>query len=267
MYDIQSLKTKLESLGVQPNKKLGQNFLINTEISERIFQRTQRLEPSHIVEVGPGIGALTEFTIQSKIPTTLIELDRTFAKYWQEKQQNVICEDALNLNWADLKLPNKTVLMSNLPYQISSTLLIDRSLEYCGIDAMVLMFQKEVGQRIMATKNTKEYGFLTVIAQTFWTVDKLFDVGPKDFYPSPQVASRVLVFKRRDPQIEDPELFLKFVKQCFQFRRKLMIRNISSKEDFAQNEKKIVAMGFSAKVRAEDISPEEYVMLHKGLKS
>lgn len=261
MYDIQQVKAKLDELGVRANKKLGQNFLINTEICGRICEQVKNLNPKEIVEIGPGLGALTLLLRSSGIPLKLIELDQTFFQYWKDQNLNVVCADAILLNWGDLSLQPGTMLVSNLPFQISSTLLIDRSIEYCGIDYMILMFQKEVGQRIIAKKNTKDYGLLSVIAQTFWILDKLFDVGPKDFYPPPQVASRVIKFKRKGPGLQNPVQFLNFVKIAFQHRRKFLIKNIVNFKN-VDFEKTFSKLDFSTKARAEDLSPEEFVLLY-----
>ena len=158
MYDIHSLKQKLEQLGIHPNKKLGQNFLINSEMCERIVESIKKYSASEIIEVGPGLGALTEqlieYATENKIQLTLIELDQTFSKYWMEqgKSRNikVVTADALSLDWSELKLKPNSVLISNLPFQIAASLLIELSIQPCGVAYMVLMFQKEVGQRIAA---------------------------------------------------------------------------------------------------------------------
>jgi 16S rRNA (adenine1518-N6/adenine1519-N6)-dimethyltransferase len=206
-FDVQSLLQKLSEMGVRPNKKLGQNFLINKSVCERIVAEVFKKNPSHIVEVGPGLGALTDLVLEKDIPVTLIELDRSFAEYWQTSKAKVIHKDALQLDWSTLALPEKTLFLSNLPYQISSSLVIERSIDPQNIDRMVLMFQKEVGQRLLAAPQTEDYGLLTVVAQAFWRVQQLMDVGAKDFYPPPQVASRVLIFDWKSAEIPNPKSF------------------------------------------------------------
>jgi len=269
-YDIQSLLQKLSEIGVRPNKKLGQNFLINKDVCERIVERALKFNPSHIVEVGPGLGALTEIIIEKNIPLTLIELDRSFVEHWQTRladnsTQKVFHADALQLDWSILNLPEKSLLLSNLPYQISSSLVIERSIYPMNISAMVLMFQKEVGQRMVAKPKTDDYGMLTVIAQAFWKIENMMDVGSKDYYPPPQVASRVLAFVRKNADIPEPKKFLSFVKAAFSQRRKFLVSNLSSVKDKTLLLEKFAALQISDKARAEDLTVAQFIELYKSM--
>ncbi len=263
-YDIQSLKEKLNLLDVRPNKKLGQNFLINQSVCEKIVNAALQFGPKKIIEVGPGLGALTELLQDYKNQMTLIELDRSFAQYWVEKGFEVLNEDALKLDWTDL-VGEGVGLISNLPYQISSSLVIDRSIDKNSIDFMVLMFQKEVAQRLQAKPKTEDYGLLTVIAQVFWDVEFLMEVGPKDFYPPPSIASRVLVFKNKKTKIENPKRFLNFVKEAFKQRRKLMVSNIGGIVDKEKSKASLVRMGFTEMARSEELSPQDFIKLYEDI--
>jgi 16S rRNA (adenine1518-N6/adenine1519-N6)-dimethyltransferase len=234
---------RLQELGEGPKRSLGQNFLISDQVVDRILFAVRSEPFSALIEVGPGLGAITEDLLNCtgtlNRSLTLIELDRRFAQYWRERAsqtggpKEVIEADALQVDWSQLKLPEQTLFVSNLPYQISSSLVIERCLAPAGISRMILMFQKEVAQRIAARAATKEYGLLTVIAQTFWETQTVCDAGPRDFYPPPNVASRVLQFRRREvPWIEagqgTAEGFLSFVKAAYSHRRKLLLRNLES---------------------------------------
>jgi 16S rRNA (adenine1518-N6/adenine1519-N6)-dimethyltransferase len=207
------------------------------------------------------LGALTELLQDYKNQMTLVELDRSFANYWIEKGFQVRHEDALKLDWSDL-IGKGSGLISNLPYQISSSLVIDRSIDLNPLDFMVLMFQKEVAQRLQAKPKSEDYGLLTVIAQVFWDVEFLMEVGPKDFYPPPSIASRVLVFKNKNIKIENPKKFLMFVKEAFKQRRKLMVSNIGGIVDKEKSKAALVQMGFSEMARSEELSPQDFVKLY-----
>lgn len=263
-YDIQSLKDKLMQLGVYPNKKLGQNFLINKNVCQKIIDVVLNQGADNFIEVGPGLGALTDLMSDQKEKLTLIELDRSFAEYWTQKNYQVIQKDALQIDWSEL-LKNKTVLVSNLPYQISSSLVIDRSLDKNQLSAMILMFQKEVGQRLIAKPKTADYGLLSVMAQVFWTVEFVMEVGPKDFYPAPSIASRVLLFKKKEASLENPKKFLSFVKEAFKQRRKLLVSNIGGLVEKEKSRQALVSMGFTELARPEELSPEQFVEFYKGL--
>jgi 16S rRNA (adenine1518-N6/adenine1519-N6)-dimethyltransferase len=254
----------LDELGVKPSKALGQNFLVNDSIIEKIHKKVERYQPPHIIEVGPGLGALTN-TFLEKEKITLIELDKSFAQYWRERGLRIINEDALKTDWQTLNLPEGSCLVSNLPYQISASLVIDRSIEPHGIWSMVLMFQKEVAERIQAPRKDSEYGLLSVISQTFWEIDRVCDAGPKDFYPVPNVGSRVLSFSRRPENSIQKQGFLEFVKIAFSQRRKLLGKNLKKRFDEDLLFEEFSNLSLDLKVRPQDLSPEEYVNLYRSL--
>lgn len=263
---MQTVLERLRELGIRPNKKLGQNFLVNVDVCKRIVDAAVKENPSKLIEVGPGLGALTEFLVDDKAPLTLIELDRTFVEYWQNRNINVLHQDALKLDWATLENPENTCLVSNLPYQISSSLVIDRSVEPFNVSRMVLMFQKEVGQRMIAKHKTEDYGLLTVIAQAFWKISLLMDVGPKDFYPAPQVASRVLVFERLNPDIAVPQKFLTMVKAAFAQRRKFMVSNLGQVHPKDKVNAALAKLNIKETVRAEELTVQQFIDLYNELK-
>lgn len=279
---------RLEELGQGgPKRSLGQNFLISDRVVEKIIFAVKSEPCSEMIEVGPGLGAITEDLLQLGKKLTVVELDRRFADYWRERSSGsgaparVVETDALQLDWRELHLPEKSLFVSNLPYQISSSLVIERCLEPAGITRMILMFQKEVAQRLSARAGTKEYGLLTVIAQTFWETQTVCDAGPRDFYPPPNVASRVLQFRiRRVGWIASgegtAEGFLEFVKAAYSHRRKLLIRNLEGtsaailgggdREMLPALEKIFLRMGLLATARAEELDPEAMVRLYLEVK-
>lgn len=270
---------RLRELGAEPKRSLGQNFLISDYVVERIVSTVKSQPFQEMVEVGPGLGALTEDLLSLGEPITLIELDRKFAEFWRQRAENAAFQvrvmegDALRINWKDLALPQGSLFVSNLPYQISSSLVIERSLEPAGLTRMILMFQKEVAQRITARVRTKDYGFLTVIAQTFWETSTVCDAGPNDFFPPPNVASRVLEFRRRDLDwirsgAGTAQGFLAFAKAGFSQRRKLLIRNLQGfylgrgKDVLPRLNELFSKQGISGTARAEELDPNAFVRLY-----
>ncbi|CAN5545843.1 16S rRNA (adenine(1518)-N(6)/adenine(1519)-N(6))-dimethyltransferaseRsmA [soil metagenome] len=283
------LLEKIRETGQDPKRSLGQNFLISDNVIDRILSFATGEKPSAMVEIGPGLGALTEglveYTKANKIPFEVIELDRAFAENWRASGLKVTEHDALQIDWLGLGLPAGSRLVSNLPYQISSSLVVDRSIEPAGLTSMVLMFQKEVARRIAARPGSEDYGLLTVIAQNGWTIDTVCDASGQDFFPPPRVTSRVLRFRRRPdaPAPDEFKDFLKFAKQAYAHRRKLMASNLSGLNwskpkaasegkqgnaplERARLEAEIEGMGFTKTARAEEFTAEQLLELSRRLR-
>lgn len=262
------LQQALEILGVTAKKSLGQNFLVSDVVISRIIDQVKEFKPEALIEVGPGPGALTYFLKQMNVPLKLIELDHAIAGYWREQGLPVLEADALQVDWQQFYSDKKLVFVSNLPYQISASIVIDRSLENSGIEHMVLMFQKEVAQRIRGQARDEHYGLLSVIAQTFWKISMVTEAGARDFSPPPKVQSRVLALTRKATQVTNRAAFLTFVKNAFAQRRKLLKKNLAgllSQKKLTEEQLIgwLAEMGFKETVRAEELSPDQFVNLYK----
>lgn len=247
-------------------KSLGQHFLISDGVINKILAAVDDEKPKMLIEIGPGYGALTDLLSAKYKNLTLIELDSNLAEFWRVKNFNVIEADALRMDW---KFSVGHLLVSNLPYQISSTLVIDRSLDSILLQAMILMFQKEVAQRIKAQQQTEHYGMLSVIAQEFWTITIICDAGSREFKPAPKVSSRVLKFVPRNSNIADKKLYLGFIKTCFQQRRRVLSTNINSLDarfDKSKLSQWLVENKKNQKIRAEELSPVELNELYNYLR-
>lgn len=257
-------KSRLQQLKSDPKRSLGQNFLVNGEVVAKIIEAVDEIKPAAIVEVGPGLGSLTDEVLALKLPLQLIELDQEFANFWRSQGVEVHEGDALKFDWTSLKLPAKTVLLSNLPYQISTHIVVDRTLGPAAIQSMVLMFQKEVAERLMAKPRTGDYGVLSVLSQSHWQIEKVVEAGPKSFFPPPKVASQVLKFRRLPSPVAPHEgRFLSFLKVAFAHRRKLLAKNLLA---WNQLKSDLVAaaltdLQIAPKARAEELSVEQFVKL------
>ncbi|MEZ0390868.1 MAG: 16S rRNA (adenine(1518)-N(6)/adenine(1519)-N(6))-dimethyltransferase RsmA [Pseudobdellovibrionaceae bacterium] len=256
------LQLTLAELGIEPKKSLGQNFLISDLVIKKIIQAARETTPGFLIEIGPGPGALTNHLRSLTENFQLIELDHKISDYWRKQGMNLIEADALQMDWSDLlKKERPLVLVSNLPYQISSSLVIERSLDENPLDRMILMFQKEVAQRLRARQQDELYGMLSVVAQSFWKMETLADVSPRDFFPPPKVASRVLTFEKKESPVSNKKRYLKFVKAAFLHPRKLMASNLE--EGFSiSKEKTMEALKkrqLSEKARAGQLSVQQFV--------
>lgn len=256
------LQKTLSELGIEPKKSLGQNFLISDHVIEKIIRAARATEPGFLIEIGPGPGALTHHLREITSNYQLIELDSKISEYWRSQGLKLLEADALQVDWTPFLAERKPrTLVSNLPYQISSSLVIDRCLDPEPLDFMILMFQKEVAQRMRAQKGDELYGMLSVVAQSFWKMGTLTEAGPGDFFPPPKVASRVLTFEKKTSPVDDKKKFFKFVKAAFLHPRKLMASNLqeglSIPKEKAVDVLKTLKLG--EKARAGELSVQQFV--------
>jgi 16S rRNA (adenine1518-N6/adenine1519-N6)-dimethyltransferase len=209
-------------------KSLGQHFLKDERVCERILSAVQNENPIRLVEVGPGGGALTKFLLTLKeVDFRAIEVDREKVDYllnqYPSLKDKLLHESILE---ATLPFTDTFVLVGNFPYNISSQIVF-RILDWKEhVTSVIGMFQKEVAQRIVAKEGSKTYGILSVLVQAYYEAFYLFDVAQQAFVPPPQVMSGVLLLKKRIdiPDMKSERLFFLLVKTAFNQRRK-MLRN------------------------------------------
>jgi len=240
-------------------KSLGQHFLIDKTVCEKIRAVLLEQPIEQLVEVGPGAGALTEFIY--KIPTKsykAIELDTEKVQYllhaYPDLSGKLINEDFLE---TAIPFEGSFVLVGNFPYNIS-TQIVFKVLDWKSqVPMMVGMFQKEVAERIAAKPHSKAYGILSVLAQAFYDVTYLFDVPPAAFNPPPKVDSGVIMFKRKEefPAMASEKSFYHIVKMAFGQRRKMLRNPLKPYFTAAQLEDPIFTK------RAENLSFEDYAAL------
>ena len=240
-------------------KSLGQHFLTDKTVCERILAQLQEMPMERLVEVGPGAGALTEFIYH--LPTTsfkAIELDTEKVNYllhtYPELAGKLINEDFLE---TAIPFDAPFTLVGNFPYNIS-TQIVFKVLDWKhNVPVMIGMFQKEVAERIAAKPHSKAYGILSVLAQAFYDVTYLFDVPPTAFNPPPKVDSGVIMFKRKEnfPAMASEKSFYHLVKMAFGQRRKMLRNPLKPYFTIAQLEDPIFTK------RAENLSYEDYAAL------
>jgi 16S rRNA (adenine1518-N6/adenine1519-N6)-dimethyltransferase len=262
----------LEKLGASPRKSLGQNFLHDNNLARWIVERLE-LEPgNHVLEIGPGLGALTEWLPLDRVSATLLEKDRLFASFLEERfsesSLQVTLGDALHYDKRALFCKGEVKLVGNLPYYVSTALLFHFAAEPCPISRMVLTVQKEVGDRLTASPRSGEYGSLSVLLQRRWQIKRLRVLSPSVFLPRPEVDSLVVELRKKQPE-DVPEIseqwFEKVVKTGFSERRKKLTNTLSKLVPSKAVEEALAAGGLSGLSRAEELSPEAWVNLAKRL--
>ena len=213
---------------IKMSKKLGQNFLIKRGIVDEIVHAAELTPGEPVLEVGPGIGTLTQGLAQSGADVTAIELDRrllevldtTLASY---DNVRIVHGDVLKLDVATIMNHKPFKVVANLPYYITTPIIMSLLESKLPIERLVVMVQKEVALRMVAKPGTKDYGALSVAVQYYTEPDIVLDVPPKSFLPAPAVTSSVIRCVLRDkPPIDviDEKLFFRVVKAGFAQRRK-----------------------------------------------
>ncbi|UAA38181.1 16S rRNA (adenine(1518)-N(6)/adenine(1519)-N(6))-dimethyltransferase RsmA [Paraneptunicella aestuarii] len=253
-------------LGHVARKRFGQNFLNDQRVIDDIVSAINPVDGENLIEIGPGLGALTEPVCEQVSHLTVVELDRDLAKrltshpFIQDKL-TVVESDAMKFDFSTLASPDKPLrIFGNLPYNISTPLMF-HLFEYTDcIQDMHFMLQKEVVNRLAASPGGKDYGKLSIMAQYYCQVIPVLHVPPHAFKPAPKVDSavvRLVPHKSRPVEVAAPHFLQQVCAAAFNQRRKTL-RN--SLKDYISAEE-IEALGINPGVRAETLSLEEYAKL------
>jgi len=264
-------KQILKERQLAPKKWLGQNFLVNKTYLNRIVVASRIQPGEHIVEIGAGLGVLTEGLLNTGAKVLALEIDSGFFRVLQEKFANrsgveIVHGDALTYDFRMLSSRiGKLRVVANLPYSISSRLLF-RFVEIKDVFKSVhVLLQREVAHRLTAEVGSKNYGILTVLLGITAHVHKLFDIPPSAFHPTPLVYStfvRVVFPDQIGYPCPDHSLLIRLVKSAFQSRRKTLRNSLSGgaipgiSQDIVQRAAKLCAIDLTR--RAETLCPEEF---------
>jgi 16S rRNA (adenine1518-N6/adenine1519-N6)-dimethyltransferase len=272
--------TLLKSRGLHPKKQLGQSFLSDPSIAQAIIHRSHLLADDLIVEIGAGLGALTIPAAKIVKKVYAIEKDRKLIEILKiellkNKLANVeiVENDILKVNIEKTaeNFPRKIIVLGNVPYNIASLILVQLINSRNTIDRAILMFQKELAQRLTARSGNKNYGRLTVMLNYCSNIKPLLDVEASAFFPKPRVDSQVLEIRfGNEPRYHafSEDYLFKVIKAAFGKRRKTL-KNALVKSELSLDESIILSVlaeaGIDAKRRAETLSVQEFVMLSNGL--
>lgn len=253
---------------VRANKKLGQHFLTDSSIIHRIVDAISPETANNLLEIGPGLGAITLPVLERAKQLTAIELDRRVIPILQEKaaplgKLSLIEQDVLDVDYQNLLATRDWRVFGNLPYNISTPILFTLS-AIPQISDMVFMLQKEVVDRMTALPGEKNYGRLSVMLQYHHEVFPLFDVPPEAFSPPPKVMSAMVGMTRlNQPRwvVSNHKLFAKVVKQAFSMRRKTLRNTLKPLIDGEA----IASLGIDPSSRAETISGEAFALITRYL--
>ena len=270
---MKSPQKLLAERGLTAQKEFGQNFLLEPSVISAILKKADLPAESDIIEIGPGLGALTIPLLELGHRVAAIELDRGLALYLEEEIEpeaggnlTVIQKDVLKLDLVELAdgLGEHVVVVGNLPYQISSPFLFRLFDIRARITKAVLMFQREMADRLVAKPGTGDYSRLSVFFAHFATVRTLLQVSPNVFYPRPKVGSTVveIVFKQKpEPALISETSFKTVIKAGFGMRRKTLRNSLKSYFSEEEVDAALAKAGLEPGRRAETLSPPEFVGL------
>lgn len=245
MIDFPNMTSRREVIalmsryGLRPHQGLGQNFLIDGNIVLKIIAAADLKHGDAVLEIGPGAGALTMGLARQQVRIAALELDQGFVCLLQDllrpfPQVTVLPGDALKTDFHALidnhfHRREAVKLVSNLPYYLSSPLMYNLFKQKFPFSRAVLMFQKEVAQRILAVPGDSGYGSLSVLCRYYTTGDLSFSVSKNVFWPRPEVESAVIILEPRPPVLEseEEELLWRIVKASFQQRRKTLLNSLA----------------------------------------
>ena len=263
---LSEITTTLRDIRVSPVRSLGQNFLHDQNLARWIVDQAEIGPEDFVVEIGPGLGALTELALERGANVLAIEKDKRLVDYLSHKFRGraleIVHGDALDFDTRSLYTRLKVKLLGNLPYYISSQLLI-KFLEYPSpILLSLLMLQKELAKRLDARPSTRDYGALTLMLQLHHHIEYLRSVPANVFFPKPEVDSALIRATPRDPRefpVSDYNVFNELVRRGFSQRRKqlakLLRENVPNWEEIASE------LRLNARARAEELSLEQWIAL------
>lgn len=258
-------------------RSLGQNFLVDGNYVQKIIRSLDLKDTDTVIEIGPGRGAITEHLVGSGARVIAIELDREFVPMLRERFSandnfSITEADATKVNFKELiseipnsesRDPHSIKLVANLPYYISTAILQHLGTQREVFSSLVLMFQREVVDRILAAPGSSERGYLSVVVGSAFDVTRLFDVPPNAFRPVPKVTSSVARLTPKPASAADAAAFRQLLSAAFAQKRKTLFNNL--KRSYPTISEILERSGIDGKRRAESLTLDEWLRLYGGL--
>ncbi len=258
------IKDLMKHSGLKFNKRFGQNFLVDKNIINKIVDTIDIKPGDSVLEIGPGIGAITGEIVSRGARLNVVEIDRGFVEILKTNFDtvNVIEGDILK---TDLSfLTDGVKIVGNLPYYITTPIIMHFLESDINFSSLTFMMQKEVGERIAAEVGTKEYGVLSVISQMLSDVTLEFVVSPNSFIPKPNVDSIVVTFRKKEVPFNKDGV-IKVVKAAFSSRRKTIKNSLSNHFDKELVNSALESAGIDPSIRAERLILDDFINIQKHL--
>ena len=278
MNTLKKTKMILNKYDIKANKRFGQNFLIDDNILENIVEVSNISKSDLVIEIGPGLGNLTEYVINKAGYMLLVEIDNKMIqilndRFKEKDNYSLLNDDVLKIN-LDKKVEeiekklnikfNKIKVVANLPYYITTPILFKLLQDESRIDSITVMVQKEVAERMVARSKTKDYGILTLMVEYLSDANIEFIVPKDSFIPAPNVTSAIISLRKNKKfRVNNEKIFFDLIHKSFAKRRKTMINSLylsnfngMDKENLNQI---FNQLGIDKNVRAEELEIEDYI--------
>lgn len=278
---LEETKSIMKKYNIRANKNLGQNFLINNEVVENIIDSSEISENDMVIEIGPGLGTLTKYLLESAGKVLCIELDTKMIRILTERFLNyenfeIINADVLKVDLNKIIKQNKeenriknVKIVANLPYYITTPIIMKLLEEHLEIESITVMIQKEVADRLIETPGGKNTGAITHTVYYYCESEKIMEVPNSSFIPEPEVTSEVIKMKlRKNPpvDIENPKIMFMIVKSAFMQRRKTLLNALTNTKVFISKQEGIDILRklkLNENVRAEELSIQDFANIAK----
>lgn len=278
MNIFEETKFIMKKYGITANKKLGQNFLIDDNAIDAIVNSSNITKEDLVIEIGPGLGTLTKPLLESAGKVICIELDDRMLKILEDRFKlydnfEIINNDVLKVDLNKLISENKTEkikhakVVANLPYYITTPIIMKLLEERLDIKSITVMIQKEVADRLVAVPGEVNTGAITYAINYYTNPSRIYEVDKTSFVPAPEVNSTIIkldVLKNPSVKVKNEELMFKVIKAAFMQKRKTLLNGLSNSNLFGSKEeieKMLIELGIDLKIRGEKLTLENYAQI------
>lgn len=280
---LEETKFIMKKYGIKANKNLGQNFLINSEVVENIVNSSEISKEDMVIEIGPGLGTLTKYLLEKAGKVLCIELDTRMIKILKDRFSiyenfEVINEDVLKVNLNEIIKENKkdgkiknVKVVANLPYYITTPIIMKLLEDKLDIKSITVMIQKEVADRLIEIPGGKDTGAITYSVYYYCKSEKIMEVPNSSFIPEPEVTSEVIKMILRDEpavKIENSKVMFMIIKSAFMQRRKTLINALTNTKVFLSKEEGLEILkklNLGENVRAENLSIQDFANIAQAI--
>jgi 16S rRNA (adenine1518-N6/adenine1519-N6)-dimethyltransferase len=271
LYKPSNLINWLKDHGIRPKKALSQNFLVDGNVLKKMVKTSEVKDEDIILEIGPGPGVFTQHLLNKNLKVIAVEKDNVFAKHlhsWNDPNLTVINNDFLELDLPNLlkTYSSKIKVIANIPYNITTPILIHLLSSYHLFSSITILVQKEVAERIVSSPCTKKYSSISVFIKTYTTASSSHEVSKNCYFPKPSVDTAILhlsIKEKIDFTNSEKELFHNFVRKAFGQRRKKLTSSLRSIYDPCLITKALTANNLDINIRPEDISYDNFINIFR----